>query len=794
MKNAPGPLARRIWRCAYLNFLLILAAGLFTSLHLDRGLLSPSVTQAMVSAALLLSWLAAIRFILSDSWGRWVWLLWLAGAATLVATLGGFGMALGISLSVFFLTMRQYKSWRHISDRRRAAGFGLGLMALGLLFFCQRFWGLPAPEEKSLIILRHLGGWSLWSLVCFWLWSIFHLAIRMRLHFLRLRPKLAVSAVLIGFVPLVLMLVLGLMIFYTGLGGARAQRATNLLEGWRRMAGRGADLSGAPFDTTFVWSLADGDVTDLPRSPISNLSTTIPAPEWTAKLAQALAQDLKVTRAVAQVDSAQFEPGQAAAAVATDTTSWYLMDRDIWLMHWQAVGTDEVQARAWLLGQHPLERLSEFLKAGLEFSPIGANRDDGNLVLGPANEDMRRGFPGRKVSYRDVSDDPAYWDKFRYFGGTLFNVTSLRGGNLNHSSVFINLRVRWHDLRKEFVEGEDNVNLAVVISLGVVAGMFLILEIFALFFGIRITEGFVSAVHQLDRGTKALAAGDLETVIEIPNEDELGDLAVSFNEMTKAIRQGREDALANERLTRELETAREIQERLLPSEEPQLNGFEVTGASIPSREIGGDYFDFLVQENDQIGVAIGDVSGKGMPAALLMSNLQASLQGQVIHPSSVSEVVTRVNDLIVGSTDPHMFATFFYGLLDLGACTFTSTNAGHNPPMVLRTEGEIELLKTGGLLLGMIEKVEYKQQTTTLAPGEIVVMYTDGITEAVGPSAEEDDPEAMFGEPALEEVIRRSRHLPAVGIKEAILDAVSQHTQGVAQSDDITLVVIRRQG
>lgn len=794
MKNAPAPLARRLWRCTWLNFLFISVAALITSLHLDQGMLTPQATQVSVSVLLLLSWLAALRFLFSDTWGRWLWLILISGTLVLVLSAGTVGMGFAIALSQFFLTMRQYQSWRHLSDRRRAAGFGMGVLAFGLVLFCQRFWSLPVAESGAQAVLRHLGGWSLWSLAGFWFWSLFHLAIRMRLHFLRLRPKLAVSAFLIGFVPLVLVVVLGLMIFYTGLGGARAQRAANLLEGWRKMAHGGADLSGAPFDTTFVWSQTAGAELSFVAAPHSNLSTTIEAPGWTADLARALAQDIKLARAEARLDSASVSHPILLSDSPVDTTSWFLMDQEIWLMQWQDVGSDSVRTRAWLLGQAPLERLSEFLKAGLDFSSIGSRRDEGKLLPGRPTEEVRRGFPGRKISYRDVSDDPAYWDKFRYFGGTLFGVTTMRGDRLNHTSVFINLRVRWHDLRKEFLEGEDNINLAVVISLGVVASLFLILEIFALFFGIRITEGFVSAVHKLDRGTKALAAGNLDTVIDIPNEDELGDLADSFNEMTKAIRQGRDDALANERLTRELETARAIQERLLPSEEPDLAGFEVTGASIPSREIGGDYFDFLLQDAGRIGVAIGDVSGKGMPAALLMSNLQASLQGQVIHPSSVAEVVGRVNNLIVGSTDPHMFATFFYGLLDTQAGTFTSTNAGHNPPLVLRQDGTVELLKTGGLLLGMVGQVKYKQETITLAPGDVVVLYTDGITEAVGPSAEEDDPEAMFGEETLVEVVRRHSHLPAVGIKEAILDAVSTHTQGVAQSDDITLVVVRRQG
>jgi sigma-B regulation protein RsbU (phosphoserine phosphatase) len=339
-----------------------------------------------------------------------------------------------------------------------------------------------------------------------------------------------------------------------------------------------------------------------------------------------------------------------------------------------------------------------------------------------------------------------------------------------------------------------NLNLVVVAVLGFALVLFLVVEVFAVFFGVRISEGIVSAIHALHRGTQAVAAGDLDTEITIPNEDEIGDLAGSFNEMIRAVRQGRDDALARERLTRELETARAIQERLLPDASPALAGFEVTGASIPSREVGGDYFDFIVRDDGRIGLAIADVSGKGMPAALLMANLQASLHGQVIHPSSVAEVVARVNDLLVASTDPHMFATFFYGVLDPANATLTCTNAGHNPPLVLRADGEFTELHAGGLILGMLPGQSYRQEDVTLAPGELAVLFTDGITEAVGPSQEEDDPEAMFGEEALREVIRRHAHLPAVGIKEAILAAVAEHTAGVEQSDDITLIVIRRQG
>ncbi|MBE0566175.1 MAG: SpoIIE family protein phosphatase, partial [Krumholzibacteria bacterium] len=479
-----------------------------------------------------------------------------------------------------------------------------------------------------------------------------------------------------------------------------------------------------------------------------------------------------------------------------DTTAWFAAGGDLWLMRWRDLGTPEASAQAWLLGQRPLTELSRLLRCGVLLTAVGTASDGANVAIGVRDPVVSPVFTGRRAMYRDVTGDATFWSDWRYFGGTLLEVMRHREGRLDGTSLFLTLRTGWSDLRGEFLEGENNLNVAVVIALAVVAFLFLVIEIFALFFGVRISEGIIAAVRVLGRGTRAVAAGDLLTRIDLPNEDEFGDLGASFNEMTRAVRQGRDDALARERLTRELQTAREIQERLLPHAEPRLPGFEITGASIPSREIGGDYFDFIVQADDRMGIAIGDVSGKGMPAALLMANLQASLHGQVIHPSSVAEVVARVNDLLVASTDPHMFATFFYGVLDTGAGVFTTANAGHNPPLVLRTDGSTATLGEGGLLLGMLARQAYVQQETRLEPGDVVVLYTDGITEAAGPSAVPDDPDnpdAMFGEAALLEVVRRHAHLPAVGIKEAILAAVAEHTAGAEQSDDITLVVIRRQ-
>ena len=764
--------ANRSWRTVLVCAALIVVAAVAGGLHGAAAEPAGGPLPVLAAVALILAWIAAVRFVLLDSWGRRFWLAFLALTTLLPLLAGNPGIIAGVTLTGFFLTVRNYRPWRHVGPRRRAVGFAVGLAAVSLLVVAWGFRDGEAPDGPLGNIID-LGTWALVSLLFFWLWSLFHLAVRMRLHFLRLRPKLAVSAFLIGFVPLVLVILLAVVVVYTSLGGARASRAQLMLETWRESAARGIDLAPVVFDTTFVWPGNDGTV---PRGAVH-----VPAPEWTGDLARVLADELAADR-----------PDSVAPA-PVDTTAWFLADRDIWLMRWEDVGGDAPRVRAWALGQRSLLLLSELLGAGISLQAVEVDRDDGDLTIGRNVTEYREDYPGRKVVYRDVTGDPSFWSDMRYFGGTLLELIHFRGDEVREVSLFLNLKVGWADLKAEFLEGDNNINVAVVVALVLVAVLFLVIEVFALFFGVRISEGIVSALHALHRGTRAVAEGDLDTVITIPNEDEFGDLAGIFNDMTRAVKQGQEDALARERLTREMETAREIQERLLPDSAPHLTGFEVTGTSIPSREVGGDYFDFIVQGPDRMGVAVGDVSGKGMPAALLMSNLQASLHGQVIHPSSVADVVSRVNDLIVRSTDPHMFATFFYGVLDTAAGTLTSVNAGHNPPMVLRADGTVEELRKGGLLLGMVEDVEYVQEEVTLAPGEVVVLYTDGITEAVGPSAEEDDPDAMFGEDQLEDVVRRHAHLPAVGIKEAILAAVAEHTAGVAQSDDITLVVIRRQ-
>lgn len=763
------------WRTLIVCLAGILLAAVVTFVQLKTDSMPAAVTQILVAILSLSSWIAAIRFLLLDSSLRRVWMGFNLAALALVLFGSGVGLGFGITISVFFLTFRQYRPWRLVPDRRRAVGFALGLVAVVFLIFILRL--SSAAETDG--VFDGVATWALVSLTIFWVFSLFRLAINMRLHFLRLRPKLAVSAFLIGVVPVLALVVLGLIVGFSMLGASRSARLDSTLDSWREMTASGSDLSGALFDTTFAWP------DPLPANSVA--ATVITPPDEVPALAKGMRQ---------MVANAARLKSQGTRIIASDTTAYFVMDHQIWLMRWSHLDGESPRVRAWLVGEKPLRYLSKHLKTGLEVNASGVSGGGNSNVISTDSElDSANHLHPISVSYRD-SDTPL---QRIIFGATFRELLHLKRGEsaaeneVSTTRIFMQLRLGWPDLQEDFIE-IGSVNFLIILGIGLALVLFLIIEAFAIFFGVRISEGIVAGVHALHRGTRAVAAGNLQTVIEIPNEDEFGDLAASFNEMTLAVRHGREIALANDRLTQELATARSIQLRLLPSEEPRLGDFEIAGASIPSREIGGDYYDFIADGDDKIGIAIGDVSGKGMPAALLMSNLQASLHGQVLHPGTVAGVVERVNNLLVRSTDPHMFATFFYGLLDTATATFTCTNAGHNPPLLLRANDNFEELTTGGLLLGMLDGQLYKQDVVKLERGEVIVLYTDGITEAVGPSAEEDDPEAMFGEPALREVIIRNRHLPATGIKDAILAAVTEHTSGVAQSDDITLVVIRRQG
>jgi sigma-B regulation protein RsbU (phosphoserine phosphatase) len=222
---------------------------------------------------------------------------------------------------------------------------------------------------------------------------------------------------------------------------------------------------------------------------------------------------------------------------------------------------------------------------------------------------------------------------------------------------------------------------------------------------------------------------------------------------------------------------------LLPRSIPDVAGFQIGASSKSAGTVSGDYFDVLDLGEGKVAISIADVIGKGVPAALLMSNLQATVRALAAPSTPPSELAARLNESILRNTTRGKFVTFFFGLLDSRARTFTYTNAGHCAPILVRANGEVARLETGGAVLGVFSEWSYGQAEVALAPGDRLLLFTDGITEA------EDSRELDFGEERLVELAVALRDRDAAEMKDRILERVSEFTAGHFE-DDATLVVV----
>ena len=235
----------------------------------------------------------------------------------------------------------------------------------------------------------------------------------------------------------------------------------------------------------------------------------------------------------------------------------------------------------------------------------------------------------------------------------------------------------------------------------------------------------------------------------------------------------------------ELRLAYEIQTNLLPQEPPVCPGFDIAGRSVPAQTVGGDYFDFIELSPDRWALCVGDAVGKGLPAALLAANVQATLRGQARPDLSASANLERSNNLLCRSTRDGEFVTLFYGCLDAAHHRFTFANAGHNRPLWARADGSVTELPFGGLVLGAMDDQPYDEDAIELQAGEWILIYSDGLTEAA------DAEGTPFGLDRVERVLRAHRSDTAERLIDRLVAAVQAHTLGQPQTDDITIVALK---
>ncbi len=326
--------------------------------------------------------------------------------------------------------------------------------------------------------------------------------------------------------------------------------------------------------------------------------------------------------------------------------------------------------------------------------------------------------------------------------------------------------------------------------------IFLIIEILALVVGVRLTRSMTSAVDELYDATERVKAGDFTYRIGMRAHDQISALGEAFDSMTTSVQRLLRESQEKSKLDSELAIAREVQNQLFPRSAPEIEGFDVFGVCKPASGVSGDYYDFFRLPGGYVGLVVGDVSGKGISAALLMATIQAALHAQFYDgrssgqaeqsaPVSTAEVVARLNSQLYESTPMEKYATFFYAVYDPRTAQLTYTNAGHLAPVLFR-KGSMERLKVGGTVVGLFPGQEYEQATLQMEPGDLLLAFTDGLTEPENTYGEE------FGDERLFNAARRALSAPPESIVEEIYRSVSDWTGSPELQDDMTLILARR--
>jgi serine phosphatase RsbU (regulator of sigma subunit) len=339
-----------------------------------------------------------------------------------------------------------------------------------------------------------------------------------------------------------------------------------------------------------------------------------------------------------------------------------------------------------------------------------------------------------------------------------------------------------------------NVNEGLIYLLIVLAVLFAIIQAAALVMGSALARSITHAVHELAIGTERVRVGDFTHRIRVDSPDQLGDLAESFNKMSGSIEQLLHVQREKQRLDDELRIAREIQKSLLPVRPPAMPGLKIADLCEPAREVGGDYYDFFELGPRQLGVLIADVSGKGTSAALYMAELKGLMLALSHTEQSPKRLLSTVNHLLAEHLDNRSFITATYAVIDLERMTLTCARAGHTPLIVVNggANGRSEVLIPGGMVLGLrlpgaAERfdVVLDEHTRRLHPGDLIVLYTDGITEATDANGE------MFGDEGLARVLAGPPDLDPAAIRERVVREVRSFVGDAEPHDDMTMVIMR---
>jgi phosphoserine phosphatase RsbU/P len=402
--------------------------------------------------------------------------------------------------------------------------------------------------------------------------------------------------------------------------------------------------------------------------------------------------------------------------------------------------------------------------------------------------------------------------EFRWW--TLFNAIDWKNGKELTGTVVVGSRPSvLYNVLFGTLGTKAGIFVQVLAGIGIFFG---IIELVALYIGVRLTRSMTKSVAELYTATQHVNRGDLSHRIQVQTRDQMATLEESFNSMSASLAKLIAEQKEKQRLEGELAIAHEVQELLFPRQISELSTLEVHGVCRPARTVSGDYYDFIPLHAARMVLAVGDISGKGISAALLMATVHAFVRAYSLEPElalaavateaagpgigatkmyyqgdgnqdaelSPAILMATLNYQLYRSTPPEKYATMFLGSYDAGSATMTYSNAGHLPPYVIARDGRVSKLETSGTVVGLFDGVSYEESRIPMRPGDVFVAFSDGVTEPENEFGE-------FGEERLVELIQLHRDQPLSRISDVVTGAVADWIGGNEQPDDVTLVLAR---
>ena len=689
-----------------------------------------------------------------------------------------------------------------------------------VLYALQRLLGLFAPSWGA-----HLGGWvGFLAFVAAVLFFILGFRWVKRRILWRLRNRLIVTYVFIGVIPAVLLIAMGLITLY-GLGGQFAVFVvtSEIRSQLRSMAGVNDAVSNA-----LAARLERGE-TPAAES-LAGLRKRDPAWQrrhvcaWYGNTQLPLCNDFGgafLTRPDFMKGSFQdivHDGGQLYLRVGSSlqvagnrltVVTGEPFDRELVSKIASDLGEITLYTPAVKMDTASKKPADAPSQAGSSLS-AAADQNHNKLVITKGNPNDREELPAR-FTVGAIPESTGSFDREITFG-TPLPVTDWKTGNPQQVLAVLQVTTRPAVLYAhlfaalgEFVRGV----IYILLGIGIV---FAIIELIALIIGTRMTRTVTAAVAELHNATRHVDRGDFSHRIPIRSNDQLSDLALSFNSMTASIEKLILEQKEKQRLENELTIAQEVQAQLFPRQISQLESLEVHGFCRPARTVSGDYYDFLTASSHKLILAVGDISGKGISAALLMATIHSAVRAysveslpQMREPVAVGAVggtgrvmatwpegievspgalLGLLNHQLYVSTPPEKYATLFLGIYDGHLHRLTYSNGGHLPPILIGKDGGVRRLESGGTVVGLFDNMSYDEGSVQLHPGEIFVAYSDGVTEPENDFGE-------FGEHRLIELVRSNRHLPLAQISQIVTTAVDDWIGENEQPDDVTLVLAR---